>query len=215
LFYATISRRSGREPPGGDETWPTPARWRRPYGAPDDHNRGGRRRAGSRAAGVRTPGRQTRRGRAAPAGVVQRDLVVSPGSPVTSGRGLGLGTTTSHRTTRPISRFPLDYPRMAAGQEAARRTTPGHAATRRPAAPLGGAPGDDTGGLRVGWLQWIRRQLSADRGCLAGSHLTHPKRNHSPDHLPSVCDHRTSASRATQRVNQPTGSSTAASNCER
>src|SRR5688500_2232397 len=23
------------------------------------------------------------------------------------------------------------------------------------AAPLGGAPGDDTGGLRVGWLQWI------------------------------------------------------------
>ena len=40
---------------------------------------------------------------------------------------------------------------------------PGQAATRRPAAPRGGAPADDTGSLRVGWLQWIRRQLSADR----------------------------------------------------
>src|SRR6478735_2109996 len=59
--------------------------------------------------------------------------------------------------------------------------------------PSGGAPGDDTGSLRVGWLQWIRRQLSADRAALAGSHLTHPKRTHSSDHLPSVCPNRTSA----------------------
>src|SRR5690349_5204131 len=70
---------------------------------------------------------------------------------------------------------------------------PDNAATRRPAAPRRGAPGDDTGSLRVGWLQWIRRQLSADRAALAGSHLTHPKRTHSSDHLPSVCPNRTSA----------------------
>lgn len=133
-------------------------------------------------------------------GVVQWDLVVARGSPARSGRGPGSGTTTSHWTARPTSHFPLDYPGWRRARKRGRDLPPD---MQRPAGLLPlwrGAPGDDTGGLRVGWLQWIRRQLSADRGCLAGSHLTHPKRNHSSDHLPSVWDHRTSAGGAAQRV---------------
>src|SRR6478609_980751 len=107
------------------------------------------------------------------------------GSPPANGRRRGDFATGSRWTT-------------GRGQ----RSDPGHAATRRPAAPLGGAPGDDTGGLRVGWLRWIRRQLSADRAALAGSHLTHPKRTHSSDHLPSVCLNRTSARGGAQRINR-------------
>ena len=59
---------------------------------------------------------------------------------------------------------------------------PGNAATRRPA-PHGGAPGDEAGacgsGDCVGFAGSTSAMLAIWAGCcLAGSHLTHPKRLH-------------------------------------